>query len=263
MARLGFNQGTAPKLSLAEAAEACGKHGISAIGVGREKLGPDVAADARRVHNFGLRVSSLSAAGVMTKTTAQRIDDSKRAIDQAAELSAGWLTVMGSGSAGPGEAEGLQQLIEGMEAVLPYAEANRVLLGFEPVHPMRGDLSFLVTLRQIADLLERFPSKWLGVVVDGYNSWWDPELEVQLQRMKGRIVGVQLSDWLVPMPPFIPCRGFMGDGIIDFRRIRAAVDAAGYAGTIEVEVFNREVAELSAEEILSKVVERFPLAGPA
>jgi sugar phosphate isomerase/epimerase len=97
----------------------------------------------------------------------------------------------------------------------------------------------------------------VGVVVDAYHVWWDPELERQLERAAGRVVGYHVSDWLVPTPDVLAGRGMMGDGVIDLPRIRGLVERAGYLGPIEVEVINPALAELPAARLLELVVERF------
>jgi hypothetical protein len=45
--------------------------------------------------------------------------------------------------------------------------------------------------------------------------------------------------------------------VIELRRIRAAVDDAGYAGPIEVEIFNPEIWGPPGDEILARMKERY------
>ena len=52
----------------------------------------------------------------------------------------------------------------------------------------------------------------------------------------------------------------MGDGIIELRRLRELVDAAGYDGPIEVEILNPAIWELPREELMRTVIERFESA---
>jgi sugar phosphate isomerase/epimerase len=49
----------------------------------------------------------------------------------------------------------------------------------------------------------------------------------------------------------------MGDGVIELRRIREAVDDAGYAGPIEVEIFNPQIWSHPGDEILAAMKERY------
>lgn len=264
-ARLALNQITVSPLGLREAADLCVRHGIGAIGVWRDKLG-DVRADARMLRAAGLSVSSLTRAGQFSAPTQaerdERIEDTRRAIEAAAELGAGCLTVLGSGRMSLDWSEAQKHLADGLAAVFAEAEAAGVRLGVEATHPMRAEASVLVTLATVADLLDALPpSPALAALIDVYNVWWDPALARGLDRLRGRIAGVQLADWLSPIPPFTPNRGFMGDGLIDFRANCDAIDATGYDGPIEVEIFNRDIWALPPDETAARVVERFALAG--
>jgi sugar phosphate isomerase/epimerase len=260
-----MSQATVKHLSLREAAEVCVRHGIGAIGIWRETLG-DVRTDARMLRDLGLRVSSLTRSGQFVTTTAQEhaamIDDSRRAIEEAAILGAECLTVLGSGCVQLASGEATAQMADGLAEIYHDAEQAGVVLGVEAGHPMRADQTVLTTLESVADLLDQLPpSAALGALVDIYNTWWDPLLAQKIERLRGRIVGVQIADWLAPMPPFQPCRGFLGDGTIAFRPILDAIDATGYTGSIEVEIFNQEIWALPADDIARRVVEGFALAG--
>ena len=130
-------------------------------------------------------------------------------------------------------------------------------LGIEPLHPMMiGERSVIVTLREAVDLALAFESG-VGVVVDAYHVFWDPLVEAELDRARGLIVGFHVSDWLVPTTSTVAGRGMMGDGIIDLRRLRLAVDQAGYDGPIEVEIINPEFSGRDRDELVRLVCERF------
>jgi sugar phosphate isomerase/epimerase len=132
-----------------------------------------------------------------------------------------------------------------------------VKLGIEPLHPMfTADRSVIVTMAQATTLAERFPAEQVGVIVDAYAVWWDPDLRAQLSRAAGRILGYHVSDWLVPPPDVLLGRGMMGDGVIDLRGLRGAVEAAGYRGPIEVEIFNRAIWDAPGDEVLTVIKER-------
>ena len=258
-ARLSFNQITADHLDLVQAVEACAQAGISWFGPWRHKLGPDAA---QRITDAGLQVSSLCRGGFFPASGAEarreRDTDNRAAVDEAAELGTSVLVLV----CGPAPAGDLQdartQVLHGIEALAPYAAEHGVRLGIEPLHPMMiAERSVVVTLAQALDLAERFDPRSVGVVIDAYHVWWDPELERQVERASGRIAGYHVSDWLVPTPDLLAGRGMMGDGVIDLPRLRALVDRAGYDGPIEVEVINPALAALPAGELMALVRERF------
>jgi sugar phosphate isomerase/epimerase len=257
--RLSFNQITADHLDLDQAVDACVHSGIAWFGPWRQKLGP---AAARKIRDGGLRVSSLCRGGFFAAMDragrAERDRDNRAAVDQAAELGTDVLVLV-CGPAPDGDLEGARrQVLEGIERLVPHASEQGVRLGIEPLHPMMiAERSVVVTLAQALDMAERFDAAAVGVVVDAYHVWWDPELERQIDRAAGRILGYHVSDWLSPTPDVLAGRGMMGDGVIDLPRVRRLVEAAGYHGPIEVEVINPAMAELGTAELMDTVIERF------
>ena len=147
---------------------------------------------------------------------------------------------------------------EGITELAPYAEEMGVKLAIEPFHPvLMQERSVIVTLAQALDIAERFEPSQVGVVVDAYHVWWDPELYPQISRASGRIFGFHANDWLPPKADLLLSRAMMGDGPIEIRRIREAVDAAGYAGPIEVEIFNQDIWNAPGDEVLALTKERY------
>ena len=151
-----------------------------------------------------------------------------------------------------------QMVLDGIGELVPYAAERRVRLAIEPLHPMfAGDRSVVVTLAQANDFAEQLASEWVGVAVDVYHVWWDPDVYTQIARARGRILGFHVSDWLVPPPDHLLGRGMPGDGVIDLRRLREAVDAADYRDPIEVEIFNQRIWDTPGDEVLACIKERF------
>jgi sugar phosphate isomerase/epimerase len=145
---------------------------------------------------------------------------------------------------------------EGIDLLAPYAAELGVKLGIEPFHPaLMTERSVIVTLA--LDIAERFDPDHVGVVIDVYHVFWDPDLFYQIARASRRILGFHVNDWVVPTRDPLLERGMMGDGVIELGRIRAAVDDAGYAGPIEVEIFNPEIWNQPGDEILATVKERY------
>jgi sugar phosphate isomerase/epimerase len=115
----------------------------------------------------------------------------------------------------------------------------------------------VVTLAEANALAERFPVQQVGVVVDVYHVWWDPQVRAEIQRAGARITGLHISDWLAPPPDPLLGRGVMGDGLIRIRELREEVEAAGYAGPVEVEIFNQALWDLTGDDALELVKARF------
>lgn len=263
LSRLSLNQATTERHGLRETVEACARHGIPAVGLWRHKvaeLGP--AAATRAARDAGVAVSSLCRGGWFPAATAgerrRRIEDNLRAVEEAAALGTDVLVLV-CGPAPGKDIDGARAMVaEAIADVVPHAAACGVRLAVEPLHPVfAGDRSVIVTLREALDLAERFPAGRVGVLVDVYHVWWDPDVHEQIARAGARILGFHVSDWLAPPPDLLMGRGMMGDGVIELRRLRGAADAAGYDGPIEVEVFNRAIWDLPLDEALALTKERF------
>ncbi len=261
--RLSLNQITTQRWSLREAVEGCACGGIPAIGLWRDKVAEAGLKESKQiVRDAGLHVSCYCRGGWFAAPTAaerqKRLDDNRRAIDEAAELNAEMLVLVCGPAPDRDIATGRAMVEEGIATIVPYAQQRAVRLGIEPLHPMyAAERSVVVTLAQALSVAERFDPSVVGVLVDVYHVWWDPELYAQIRRAAGRIVGLHVSDWLVPTPDLLHGRGMMGDGVIEIRRIRSAVDETGYSGFIEVEIFNRAIWEQPGDQVLALIKERY------
>jgi sugar phosphate isomerase/epimerase len=260
--RLSFNQMTADPWSLEQAVRNCSRSGIPFIGAWRHKLGGDAAKASAGIRSEGLRVSSLCRGGWFSAPTAEerrkRVEDNRVAIDEAALLGAPVLVIVSGPANGQTLSDARATVLDGLLEVLPDAEKAGVILGIEPLHPMyAAERSVVVTLKQATDIVEQLSSAAAGLVVDVFHVWWDPEVMHQIERASGKIVGFHVSDWPVPLPGILMGRGMMGDGIIELRKLREAVDAAGYDGPIEVEIFNEEIWKNADHGLLELIQKRF------
>ncbi|MEP7347146.1 MAG: sugar phosphate isomerase/epimerase family protein [Gemmatimonadaceae bacterium] len=260
---LSFNQATAERASLRDVVDACARHEVPGISVWRHKLtetGVDVAA--RLIRDAGLKVSSVCRGGMFPAATAAeraaRIDDNRRAIDEAAALCAEVLVLV-CGAAPDRDISAAREMVaDGIAAIAPYAAERHVRLGIEPLHPaFAAERSCVTTLREARLIAERFEASNVGVVVDVYHVWWDTERTTEIARLGDRIAGYHVNDWLVPMRNVLMNRGMMGDGVIELRRIRGEVERAGYRGPIEVEIFNEEIWKMPLDDLVRLTRERF------
>ena len=263
LSRLSLNQRTTNNWDMQEAVEGCVRAGISWIGLWRDKVAETgLEESARIVREAGLRVSSLCRGGMFPAETAaerrSRLDDNRRAVEEAATLDTDVLVLV-CGPSPNRDLEAARSMVEeGIDLLAPYAAEMGVKLGIEPFHPaLMTERSVIVTLAQALDIAERFGPDQVGVVIDVYHVFWDPELFSQIAGASGRIFGFHVNDWVVPTRDPLLERGMMGDGVIELRRIRAAVDAAGYAGPIEVEIFNPVIWSRPGDKILATIKERY------
>jgi sugar phosphate isomerase/epimerase len=257
VSRLSFNSMTADRWSLPEVIDACAEHGIEWIGPWRHKLAELGVEEARRrIDAAGLKVSSLCRGGFFAAENADA--DNRRAVEEAAALGTDALVLV-CGPPADRDLAAARALIErGIERLLPYADEHGVRLGIEPLHPMMiGERSAVNTLGQALGIAERIGDDGVGVVIDVYHTFWDPELAAGIERARGRIVGYHVNDWLRETSHTLLERGMMGDGIIDLHGFSAMIEAAGYCGPIEVEILNPAIWDLPRAELMALTVERF------
>ncbi|MFJ4821703.1 sugar phosphate isomerase/epimerase family protein [Streptomyces bacillaris] len=268
LARLSINQETIKQWSLPELAEGCAKAGIGQVGLWRAPIQAyGVERTARLLSDAGLTVTSLCRGGFLTALDpAERVralDDNRRAVDEAAAVATDTLVLV-SGGLPPGSRDlygARERVAEALAELAPYAAERGVRLAIEPLHPMfASDRCVVSTLAQALDLAERFPAERVGVVVDTYHLWWDDRAPAEIARAGagGRIHAFQLADWITPLPAGVLLgRGQLGDGSVDFRAFRTAVEAAGYDGPIEVEIFNEALWARDGAEVLAEVAARY------
>jgi sugar phosphate isomerase/epimerase len=261
--RLSLNQITTNGWSLAEALDGCVRASVPAIGIWRHKIADvGLATSVRLVRDSGLHVSSVCRGGMFPAATAEeraaRIDDNRRAIDEAAELGADTLVLVCGPAPARDIAGGRRMVEDAIAALVPYARERGVRMAIEPLHPMyAAERSCIVSLEEANDLAEKFDSDVVGIVVDVYHVWWDAMLDREVARSRGRIRGFHVCDWLVPTPDMLLGRGMMGDGCIDIRRIRSLVEAAGYRGSIEVEILNQAYWDRPGDEVVALMKARY------
>ncbi|QPL94989.1 sugar phosphate isomerase/epimerase [Streptomyces clavuligerus] len=266
--RFSINQMTVRQLPLPALVEECLRLGVPGVGLWREPVrAHGVEATARLLRGAGITVTSLCRGGFLTarEPAARRgaLDDNRAAIDEAAGLGTGVLVLV-CGGLPPGSRDltgARERIADALTVLAPYAAERAVRLAIEPLHPMyAADRSVVSTLGQALELAGRFPPGHVGVVVDTYHLWWDDTAPAALARAgaDGRLAAFQLADWITPLPEgVLTGRGQLGDGSIPLRHWRELMDAAGYTGPIEVELFNEDLWAGDGASLLAETATRF------
>ncbi|OKI30671.1 sugar phosphate isomerase/epimerase [Streptomyces sp. CB03911] len=266
---LSLNTATTKRWTLPEAVDGCVRAGIPGIGLWRDRVAETGAAKAARlVREAGLTVTSLCRGGFLTAPDAAgrtaALEDNRRAVEEAATLGTGVLVLVCGGlPEGSRDLPGARHAVaDALAELAPYAREHGVRLAIEPLHPMFcADRAVVSTLGQALDLAEAVEARTgeagVGVVVDTYHVWWDPQVEEQIARAADRILAFQVCDWTLPLSAdALLGRGHVGDGLIDIPRLAAAVAAAGYTGYTEVEIFNQEIWDTPGDLTLRTLIER-------
>lgn len=246
LSRLCIHTITTKPWGIEEAAKNYSANGVKGITVWRDALtGRNIKQTGDMLRQQGLSAVSLCRGGFFpSKEPSGRqaaIDDNRKAIEEAFELGTRLIVLVCGADPAQSLEDSRKQIHDGIAAILPYAEAANIRLAIEPLHPMYADTrSAINTMSQANDLAESLKSPWVGVAVDVYHVWWDPQLEKEIERCgkQRSLLAFHICDWKSPTVDLLNDRGLMGEGCIPIRKIRSWVESTGFNGFIEVEIFS-------------------------
>ncbi len=264
-ARICLHTATTKPLDLGEALEIYSGAGIQGVTLWRDALRDfGMIAAKAKLASTGLEVVSLCRGGFFPSVNEDQrkksIIENIDILGEASQIGAPLVVLVPGADPSQSLEKDREQIRVGIEAILPYAAEAGIRLGIEPLHPMyAGDRSAINTLTQANDLCEAIDSPWVGVIIDVYHLWWDPDLESEIHRCgeNANIFALHVSDWKVPTIDLLNDRGLMGEGCIPIRQIRRWVEKAGFDGMIEVEIFSNQYWKMDQVEFVSKIVEHF------
>jgi sugar phosphate isomerase/epimerase len=249
--------------------EAAAKHfsaaGVKGITVWRDALeGRNITHTGQMMRDHGLEIVSLCRGGFFPSVDSIKrknaIDDNKKAIDEAAALGAPMIVLVCGAEPKQSLEHSRQQIKDGIETILPYAIEAGVKLAIEPLHPMYADTRSAVnTMAQANDMAEAIGSPYVGVAIDVYHLWWDPSLEKEIQRcgINENIFAFHICDWSIPTTDLLLDRGLMGEGCIPIAQIRSWVEASGFKGFNEVEIFSNKWWSGDQQIFLNKIIKAY------
>ncbi|MGH2649518.1 MAG: sugar phosphate isomerase/epimerase family protein [Ginsengibacter sp.] len=248
--------------AIEEAAKNFSAAGVKGITVWRDALeGRNIKQTAKMLLDLDLTIVSLCRGGFFpAKDFGKRklaVDDNRKAIEEAAELGTQLIVLVCGADPSQSLEESRKQIRDGIAEIIPQAAAAGVKLAIEPLHPMYADTrSAINTLSQANDMAEELNSPWVGVAVDVYHLWWDPFLEKEIMRCgeKGNLMAFHICDWKMPTVDLLLDRGLMGEGCIPVKQIRSWVEAAGFTGFNEVEIFSTNCWKQDQAEFLKKII---------
>lgn len=251
--------------SVEEAIQHYSAAGVNGITVWRQALEDrDPAAVGQQIRDAGLAVVSLCRGGFFPGLDAAArqaaLADNRRAIDEAADLGTPLVVLVCGALPGQPLSESRKQIRDGIAAILPHAQERGVKLAIEPLHPMYADSrSAINTMKQANDMCDEIDSPWVGVAVDVYHIWWDPDLETEIRRcgQDDRLFAFHICDWRTPTEDLLNDRELMGEGCIPIATIRGWVEEAGFTGFNEVEIFSNRYWAGDQEPFLQKIVDAY------
>ena len=265
LSRCAIHTMTNKPWSLAECCERYARAGVGGVSVWRnviEPIGIDEAA--RIVRGSGLAVPALVRGGFFPAVDEagrrRAVEDNRVCIDEAAAIGAEMVVLVVGAVPGMPLAEAREQVADGIAGLLDHARERGVKLAIEPLHPMyAGDKSCINRMAEAREVCEAIGDPLVGIAVDVYHVWWDPELGDEIRRAgeNNTLFAFHVCDWRLPTRDLLTDRGLMGEGCIDIRSIRGMVEAAGFTGFNEVEIFSEEHWARDQDSYLQDIVRAY------
>ncbi len=251
--------------NIEEAARNFSAEGVKGITVWRDVLANrNIRATGRLLRDHGLNIVSLCRGGFFPNKDKEKrktaIDDNRKTIEEAAELGAPLIVLVCGADPSQSLEDSRKQIQEGIETIIPDSAAAGIKLAIEPLHPMYADTrSAINTLAQANDMAEQINSPYIGVAVDVYHLWWDPSLEQEINRCgeNNHLFAFHICDWNSPTTDILFDRGLMGDGCIPVSKIRSWVEATGFNGFYEVEIFSTKYWQQDQSQFLKKITKAY------
>lgn len=271
LAGLSINTATTRRQwNLEQAVSHYARLGVAGIAPWRDQVDEcGLTRAAQVIRESGLRVTGLCRGGMFPVSDQSgreaAIDDNRRAIEQAHELSADCLVLVCGGlPLGSRDLSGARDMIfDGLSRILPEARAAGVKLAIEPLHPMyaadRNCINTIAQANKLCCLIDPGSKSepCLGIALDVYHVWWDPNLRNEIQRVEpGRLHAFHICDWTVPTKDLLNDRGMMGDGVVDLARITKWVRDRGFLGLPEVEIFSNYWWDQDPEDVVRLCLKR-------
>ena len=265
LSQLCIHTVTTKPWNIEEAAKNYSAEGVKGITVWRDVLANrDPRQTGQLLRGHGLNIVSLCRGGFFPNKEKEKrklaIEDNLRAIEDAYDLETKLIVLVCGADPAQSLEDSRKQIEEGIQTILPEARAAGVKLAIEPLHPMYADTrSAINTLAQANDMAEQINSPYVGVAVDVYHLWWDPTLEQEIKRCgeKDHLFAFHICDWNSPTIDILLDRGLMGDGCIPVNKIRSWVEATGFNGFYEVEIFSNKYWQQDQSQFLKKIIKSY------
>jgi sugar phosphate isomerase/epimerase len=265
LSKLCIHTITTKPWSIEEAANNYSSEGVKGITVWRDALeNRNIKQTGQLLRDHGLNIVSLCRGGFFPNKEKEKrqlaIDDNLKAIEEAFELGTQLIVLVCGADPAQSLEDSRKQIQEGIQTILSQAAAAGIKLAIEPLHPMYADTrSAINSLAQANDMAGRINSPYVGVAVDVYHLWWDPSLELEIKRCgeKDHLFAFHICDWNSPTVDILLDRGLMGDGCIPVNKIRSWVEATGFNGFYEVEIFSNKYWQQDQTQFLKKIIKAY------
>jgi len=258
-----------PRNSFAEDVAQISATGGAGVGLWEGKLPPGRDEDSvSRLAEAGL-TATLCLPGVWSILPNIRFSDPPdpddrvelicRSVERLAAFTPVAVMVTPGGPTDRSDADTYDIIVSGLRRITEAAGKIGVRVALEPIR--KSSDGFVESFGRALQVIDDVGLDGLGIALDIWHTWDDPELLPNIAAHTGAIYGVQLNDWREPTRVRSD-RVLPGDGVADVPRILAALVRAGYTGWYELEVMSDESLDGSLwsvphEELLRTAAQRF------
>lgn len=262
----GVNEFTTQPWSFEDDVRHYAELGVDAIEICEAKLDPArVTEQMRAAREAGLAISAVqpkvrtffaSRMAPEPEDSAARVAAFRDSIVRLAPEAQGASFVMNTGAAPDGNMHRvMDETVRHLRDMAPLAEAQGVTISVEPLNPTSVNVeSAIWTIDQAMDIIAAVGHPAVGLCLDYWNIWQQPDVEGAIRRAGDRILVVQASDWRTPFSA--TDRLIPGDGAIPLGRLLRATRDAGFKGTCTVEIFSSNVPDSLYDGDLADVIRR-------
>jgi sugar phosphate isomerase/epimerase len=246
--RVSVSQITTLPLAFAEDVRAYAAAGLDGLGIWETKL--PAGGDAEALELF--EASGLeSASAVPTVPSilplpllggpvepAERVEAFCASLHRLAPFRPTGIVCLTGTGAGLDPDDARATVVDGLRTIGREADSLGLRIGLEPYQRDGGEQwTIASSIPEAVALIEEAGSPALGIQFDVWHLWNTATLEDDIAREIDRIVGVHVCDWREPTRGFAD-RVLPGDGAAEVGRILAWLDAAGWDGLYDIEIFS-------------------------
>ena len=247
--RVSVSQITTVRSSFADDVRLYSDAGLAGIGVWELKLPEGGDAEALEV----LEASGLDSAAAVPAIPsilplpllggpddpAERLDALCRSLERLAPFRPSGVVCLTGAAAGRDPDAAREIVVEGLATLAAEAERLGLRIGLEPYQRDGGEPWTIVsTIGEAVELIrDAGDPRTLGIQFDVWHLWNTPDLEREIAEEVDRFVGVHVCDWREPTRGWAD-RALPGDGAAGVPEILRALDAAGWDGLYDIEIFS-------------------------
>jgi sugar phosphate isomerase/epimerase len=248
--RFSVSEITTMRLSFDEDLAAYREAGAEGIGIWNFKLGDDPSKDAEaaaKLRDSGLKATTCSPGTLSIypvpfpgpQDPEERTRELCATIERFARFGPDTVLCLTGHPGDTPAAEARRVVVEGLRRAAKTAAEHGIALGLEPLHrEVYGHWSMIYSIPETIELIDEVGEPNLRLLYDVYHLWDTDDVLAHTREFASRFApAVHICDWRDPTRNDFD-RALPGDGIIDLPGIFGALEAGGWEGWVDLEIFS-------------------------